>query len=602
MNRRPLLLNQLSRNLRSPHVIISMVLLVLLSYLVLLPMIELTKRTVTWTEQDTRISKSADPGKLTLEHWKGVVTGPTARAFFIQPLVNTLLTGLTAAVVALFLGAILAWIITRTDVPGKKWFRSILTLPYIIPSFALALAWETLFRSPRVGGQPGFYEAMFGVAPPFWLSYGPVPIIITMIIHYFPFALILVSGALATIDSQLEECAEIQGASRWTILRKITFPVVLPAFSSAFILTLGKCIGTFALPFLLGSPIRYYTLSTMLFTGLSLGFEAIAYIIGFVLIAMTALVVYLSTRILGKNLRKYETVGGKGFKGKPASLGVFRWPVFTGVAIFSILTSIFPIGLMLYQTLMLVNGNYGLDNLTSHFWIGQSNPEIAFGEPGVLHNPMILGASWNSIKLAAISSAICAILGLIIAYVVIRYNKQLISKILDQLAFLPFLFPGIALCAMYLSMFAVQRGPIPALYGTFTLLVIISVVNRLPYSVRTGTSAITQIGRELEEAAELQGAGWLKRFGKIVFPLAASGVLAGTMVSFIGIMRELSLIVMLITPETRVLMTLGFRYAEEDQVQLGNALILLVTAITLAGELIIWRLGKSRLLKSTRQS
>ena len=131
----------------------------------------------------------------------------------------------------------------------------------------------------------------------------------------------------------------------------------------------------------------------------------------------------------------------------------------------------------------------------------------------------------------------------------------------DQIAFVPFLFPTIAFGAMYLTLFAEPVGPIPALYGTFTLLVLISVVSRLPYSVKTGVMAITQIGQELEEAAELAGASWAMRFRRVIMPLASSGVLSGMMVSFVGVMRELSLIILLITPSTRVLMTVGFGYA-----------------------------------------
>jgi len=160
--------------------------------------------------------------------------------------------------------------------PGRGWLKTLLTLPYIIPAFALALAWETLFRSPRIGGLPGMFEVIVGLPPPGWLSYGPVPLIITMVWHYFPFALLLVSGALVTIDAQLEECAEILGASRWAILRRITFPIVTPAFLAAFILTFGKTIGTFALPFFLGNPVRYHTLATMLFQSLKLGLSRLA--------------------------------------------------------------------------------------------------------------------------------------------------------------------------------------------------------------------------------------------------------------------------------------------------------------------------------------
>ncbi len=183
------------------------------------------------------------------------------------------------------------------------------------------------------------------------------------------------------------------------------------------------------------------------------------------------------------------------------------------------------------------------------------------------------------------------------AYIVVRNRGSWISTLLDQISFLPFLFPGIAFGAMYLSIFAARHGPVPALYGTFTLLVVISVIKRLPYSVRTGTSAVTQIGQELEEAAEIEGATWFQRIRRIVMPLATAGVVSGLMVTFVGVMRELALIILLITPKTRVLMTLGFRYVEEDVIQLGNALVLLVTLITIVGELIVWQLGKSRLMR-----
>lgn len=588
-------LNLIRYRITSPQFIISVLLLVVLAYLVLVPLYGLVERTLIWEDSDTRMSREIEPGEFTFFHWKNVFSGRIAKPFFYKPLMNTLFTGSIAAVLALFLGGILSWLVTRTDMPGRGWLKTLLTLPYIIPAFAIALAWETLFRDPNIGGQPGFFQVVFNVPPPEWLSYGPIPIIITMVIHFFPFALLLVSGALATIDTQLEEGAELLGASRFTILRKITFPIVAPAFMAAFVLTFGRTIGTFALPYFLGGPVRYHTLSTMLFTSLKLGFDPIAYVLGIVLIIITIFVVYISNKFLGGNLRRFETVGGKGFKGEPTSLGRWRWPTFSLVTLFTFITAIFPLALLAYQTLMLIDGRYGLDNLTFHFWIGHSDPNIAHGEPGVFHNPIILGATWNSIRLAVVSSIIGAILGLIVAYIVVRDRKSLISKLLDQISFMPFLFPAIAFGAMYLSIFATRHGPVPALYGTFTLLVIISVVKRLPYSVRTGVSAITQIGQELEEAAEIEGATWFQRLRKIVMPLAISGMVSGLMVTFVGVMRELSLILLLITPQTRVLMTLGFGYAEEDQIQLGNALVLLVTLITIIGELIVWWLGKSRL-------
>ena len=572
-------------------------LLVVLAYLVLWPFFQLVLETLTWGEGDRRLSRDAVPGEFTWFHWLQATASPIAGKMLYGPLINTLITGIIATIIALSAGGILAWCVVRSDMPGKGWLQPILTLPYIIPSFAIALAWETVFRSPKVGGQPGLYESFLGVAPPEWISYGTVPISITLAIHYFPFAYLLVAGALATIDSQMEESALISGAGKLTILRRITFPVVAPAFVAAFILTFGKTIGQFALPFLLGAPVQFHTVATMVYANLALGLDSLAFVLAVILIVISLVSIWLSNRFIGKKSSRFETIGGKGFRSREVALGQWRWPVFLTVALFAFIVGILPLILLAVQSVMLIDGFFGLENLTWHFWTGSSNPDIAFGEPGVFHNNNIIGATWNTLKLASISAVIASVIGLIIAYIVVRKADNPLAQALDQIAFIPFLFPTIAFGAMYLTLFAEPVGPIPALYGTFSLLVLISVVSRLPYSVKTGVTAVTQIGKELEEAAEVAGASWSQRFRRIVMPLASAGLTSGMMVSFVGVMRELSLIILLITPSTRVLMTAGFGYAEEGLTQLSNALVLIVAILTILGELILWWIGKGRMAR-----
>ena len=580
-----------------PVNLVMLILLVVLAYLVIWPFIQLLIETLTWGDRDRRISSDAVPGEFTSFYWQQATSGPLSRKMLYGPLLNTLITGVTATIMALLAGGVLAWCVVRSNMPGKRWLQPILTLPYIVPSFAIALAWETVFRSPKVGGQPGIYEALLGVGPPEWLSYGAFPISITLAIHYFPFAYLLVAGALATIDSQMEESALISGAWRLMTLRRITFPVVAPAFLAALILTFGKTIGQFALPFILGAPAQFHTVATMVYANLTLGLDALAFVLAIVLIGMSLISIWLSSRFVGNKTRRFETISGKGFRSQEIALGAWRWPIFTAVALFAFVVGILPLILLGVQSIMLIDGFYGLENLTKHFWVGRSNPDIAFGEPGVLHNNIILGATWNTLKLAFISAIIASVIGLVIAYITVRRAHNPLARALDQIAFIPFLFPTIAFGAMYLTLFAKPVGPIPALYGTFTLLVIISVVSRLPYSVKTGVTAITQIGQELEEAAELAGASWVVRFRRIIMPLSSSGVLSGMMVSFVGVMRELSLIVLLIPPSTRVLMTVGFGYAEEGLTQLSNALVLIVAVLTIMGELILMWIGKGKMAR-----
>jgi iron(III) transport system permease protein len=593
-------MRRLGRISTSPQTILLFLILVFLAYLIVLPLINLAWTTFTWGEGDFRLSPEAVPGQFTLEHWKRVAFGQQADRLLFEPLRHTLLVGVVASALAMALGGFLGWLVTRTNLPGRRWLRTLLIIPYLLPSFALALAWTTLFKSALVGGRPGVYEAITGVPPPEWLSFGPVPIIIVLAVHYFPFALLVVAGALESLDAQLEEGAELLGASRWTILRKITFPLVTPAFLSALTLTFGRTVGNFSNPALLGLPVRYYTLSTMLFSNIAIGLESNGFILALVLTILASVTVYINTRVLGRAAR-YVTIGGKGFKSNPIKLGTWRWIIFAMVFIFVLMWILLPLGLLSYQTLMAIDGKYTFDNFTLHYWIGGSDPRYAHGEPGVLQNDGILGSIWNSLRLAILGSAIGALAGIIIGYVIVRSRNRNLANVIDQVSYLPFLVPGIAFGAMYLSQFAVRRGPIPALYGTFWILVLAVAVKNLPYTTRTGASAVVQIGQELEEAAELQGASWLTRFRRVVLPLTSSGVIAGMMITFITIMRELALIIILITPATRVLMTMSYRYTEEGQIQLSNALVLIVISLTMLGELIVWRLGRGRFTAQTTE-
>ncbi len=215
-------------------------------------------------------------------------------------------------VLSLLIGGSLAWLVVRTDMPGRKLVNQLAVLPYIMPSWTLAQAWLVLFKNRLSGGAPGMFEVLVGVSPPDWLSYGPVPIIICCALHYYTFFFLFVSAALMSIDSNLEEAGELMGASRWRILRKITLPLVLPALLSGFIMTFSKVMGTFGGPNILGSPVKYYVVATMLRGSLAAGDKADAFVLAIVLILFAMVTISLNQRLVGTR-RSYETIGGRGF-------------------------------------------------------------------------------------------------------------------------------------------------------------------------------------------------------------------------------------------------------------------------------------------------
>jgi iron(III) transport system permease protein len=392
----------------------------------------------------------------------------------------------------------------------------------------------------------------------------------------------------------LEESGEVLGASRFTILKRITFPIVLPALISSFILTFSRALGTFGTPYFLGAPVRYFTLATTIYSNILNRTPAIAYISALVLILISMLIIYANQRMIGS--KSFITIAGKGFRHRLTPLGRWRYPAFTLATSIILLAVFIPLFLLIWQTLMLYPNDYSLGNLTLHYWQGKSNPALAEGESGILRNIQILGAAWNSVKLSVIVALITGMIGIFIGYVVVKGRKTWLSTLIEQQSFLPYLIPSIAFGAIYLSLFTRKTGPIPSLYGSFILLVLVCLAKNLPFSARSGISSMLQVAGELEEAAIMVGASWQRRFRKIILPLTLTGSISGFILTFIATMRELSLIILLVTPNTRTLTTMTFRYVEQGYSQFADAIIVLIVILVIAGEFIARRMGKREMI------
>jgi iron(III) transport system permease protein len=574
----------------NPYNVISLISVALLVYLIIVPLGEIVSTTLRWQPKDIRISPDAIPGKLTLFHWKAMFAGKTAAAMLYGPLLNSLAVSLSVSVISLLTGGLMAWVVTRTDIPARKFLSFSILIPYMLPSWYKALAWITVFKNGRIGGYPGFLQAIFGINPPDWLSYGFIPIVLTLSVHYYAFAYLLISSSLASIGGDLEEMGEIAGASRFQILKRITFPLVLPAILSSFILTFSRAIGTFGVPAFLGLKTNYYTISTMLYSSVRSRRTVQAYILSLVLILIAVFTVWINQRMIGKR-KSYTTIGGKGTRRNPVALGKWKKPILVLILAFIGIAVLFPVLILLFQTFMLKDGVYSLSNLTMHYWAGASDPRIFEGEAGIFRNPAIWTSLLNTMKLVLAASLIATFVGLILGYVISRGRKKLSGRIIEQVSFLPYLIPSIAFGAIYLSMFSQRHLFIPALYGTMTLLVIISVVKYLPFSTRSGTSNMLQIGSELEEAALIEGASFMKRFMKIIMPLAGKGFMSGFILIFISAMKELDLVVLLMTPSTSTLAAMTYSYAESGFHQFSDALITVIVIIIMAVYFISAKIG-----------
>jgi len=589
-------LRKFVRWLGTPQVLLSIIMLAVMTYMVIIPLYRMLVTTFTVQEIDLRSIKDAEVGDFTWYHWIRMLTGKIGKIMTFQPLVHSLTVALGATGLALVIGGLMAWMVVRTDMKGSNTIHFLATLPYIMPSWTIAMAWEVVFKNHTTGGTPGLFEFITGTVTPDWLAYGALPIIVCSALHYYTFFFLFCSAALLSIDSSLEEAGELAGASRWRVMRKITFPLIIPALTSGFIMTFSKVMGTYGGPNVLGVPVKYYTLATMLRSDTGLGNYGDAFVLAIVLILFAMTTVWMNQKLVGTR-KSYETIGGRGFQAEKIKLRNWKGFLTTLVMIFQFCIGILPILVLLYSTFMLRSGDYSLSNFTLAYWIGKGDIKINSGEPGIFYNPKIYMGAWNSIKLSVLTALFTSLIGVVLGYAIVKGRGTRLSKLVEQISFIPYVIPGIAFGAVYISMFTKNVLFIPPLYGTFALLVVVSVAKHLPFSARTGVSAMLQVSKELEEAAALAGANAWTRFKRIIFPLTSTGFVSGFLLNFISTMRELSLIILLVTPTTQVLASMTMRYQENGCEQQANAVILVLIALVLIGNFIISRFRGGSLAK-----
>ncbi len=566
--------------LAKPHNVILCIMVLLLGYLTFIPMLTMLKDTITVHPAEVmRLKKPI--GAVTGQHWFKVLFDTSSLAIFYRPLLNSIVTSLGACFLSLLFGGVFAWLITRTNMRWKKTLSAMFIFPYIMPSWTLALAWYNVFKNSVVGGVPGTFTALTGLQTPNWLAYGAFPIAVVTGLHYAPFAYIMIGGILRNMDANLEEAAMMLDTPRKRIVAKITIPMVLPAILSTFLLVFSSSMSSFAVPAFLGLPVRYQVLTTQLFRTLNGLNPGQGYCIAMIMILLGVSILAFNQRLTGTR-KNYTTVTGKSSNIALVNLKRMKNPVSVIVMLVLICISVLPLLSFAVESLILLPGNYSLSNFTLQFWIGTAEQNaIANSEPGLLLNPAVWNALWNSIKLSGFVALSAGTLGFLVGYAIVRGRGTKLAKLVDNLAFFPYLMPAMAFGAIYLSMFSTRQGIIPSLYGTFFLLVLIGTVKYMPFASRSGINAMLQLSTQIEEAGEILGIRWWKRMVKLVVPIQKSSFISGYLLPFISCMRELSLFVLLVTPANRVLTTLLFYYNEKGWSQYSNGINLMIVIIVL---------------------
>ena len=577
--------------LKNPFNMVVLVSLIILFCLIIIPLLTMISSTFTLAQGELR-RVQGHVGDFTLYYWKYILASTMSSAVLWGPLKNSFICGFFTVLVSVPLGSVLAWLMIRTDIPGKKILGLLVTVPYMIPSWTKALAWLAMFRNSTSGAN-GFLAGM-GIPIPDWLAYGPIAIVLCMSMHYYAFSYIMVSGALRSINSELEEMGEIQGASKAQILRHITLPLILPSVLSATVMTISKSIGTYGVPANLGNRIGYYTLATKMRNFIDQGPQAVGYAMSIVLVLLAALIIFSNQRIVGVR-KSYATVSGKGGRATLMQLGKAKKPLMVFLMVFLFLAMVVPFFVLIMETFQITTGaGYGLDNLTLYNWIGKSGDIAKYTNyEGIFRNPNFFSAFWNTIRLTLIASILTAICGQFLGYISSRGRGKWYGDLTEQMVFIPYLMSGIAFSTMYFSMFSRPHfgGLMPSLYGTFTLIVLTSVVKHFPFASKSGTANMLSISVELEEAADIAGASFWKRMSSIIVPLAKNGFISGFMLTFISIAKELDLVIIMMTPSTQTMSYLAFTYSQEGYNQMSDAVSVCVLAFILVCYTVANRFG-----------
>ena len=572
--------NAIKTYFSKPANIILVIFAVLLSITVVLPLAYLLFNTFQIHPGEGSLGKI---GSLTAMHWFRVLFDAEydySVNLFWKPLGNSIGMSLVACLIAIIIGGGIAYLITRTNLPFKKFISTVFVFPYIMPSWSIAMFWENFFKNtslPGIQAQTGLFQAMTTLSVPSGFVYGFWPCAICLGIHYAPFAYILIGGILRNMDANLEEAATILKASRLKIMWKITLPIVLPALISTVLLVFASSISSYTVPMFLGKD-GFMTISLKmraLFTKSQTMGQG--YVVATILMLFSFGILMLN-QFITNSRRSFTTVTGKSGQ---VSLVRIKKPariILTIVVLFYVgFFAIFPLVSFALESFLATSGDYS--KFTTYYWTTteETNPYIT-GSVGILHNATIWHAYLNSLLISLACALIAGTFGILIGYAVARTRGKHLSNYVSNMAFLPYLIPAMSFSTIYLA--ASSAKAFSFLYQSIFLLILVGSIKFTPFASRSGTNAMFQLSGEIEEAAIIVGVPWWKRMTRVLFPIQKSSFISGYLLPFISCMRELTLFVLL-TDSSLILTAVLQNYETYDCTQISNGINLIIIASVL---------------------
>jgi iron(III) transport system permease protein len=508
----------------------------------------------------------------------------TRKGFFLA-LRHSLEISLASMIGATILGTFLAWLVGRTDLPWRGFFRTAFVLPFITPPFIGALAWKQLLGP--VGLLNKLYMVVFDSSEALWNMYGADGIIVVMMLHIYPLVYITVLGSLERMNPELEEAAQVSGSPVFSVMWTITLPLILPSIASGAVLVFIACIANFGIPAILGFPENYFVLTTKVWeavtqsaqpNSLSLA-SALSVLLG--LIAGSGLLVQ---RLYLKR-KEYTILSGKSMQPNTITLGKHQGWVFSFCILVVLITSIAPILAIIFTALTKA---YGLPPVPSN-WTLQNFYDVLF------QNQTAQRAIRNSLFLAFSAATAISLLGALIAYIIVK-TKVRGRIILDFFSHMPYALPGTVVAV---AMILAWLKPVPLigvrLYNTIWILLIAYTARYLAFGVRTTSASLTQIHACLEEAARISGANWFQSFRDIVIPLITPGLFAAWFLVFMPALRELTISTLLWSTRSETIGVMVFNLQESGNTVASAALAVVMMFVLVIANLITRHFTKGKI-------
>jgi len=497
-----------------------------------------------------------------LKHFLDVLGNTNVHLAFF----NALVACGGGTILAVVIGLAFSWIVVRTNTPFKGFIAAASMIPLFVPPLVAGVAWGIL-GSPKTGLLNTVLK-WTGIDFRFDF-YSMSGLIIVFGMYYAPYVYMFTASALRNMDPSLEEASEVAGASAFTTLFTVTFPLIAPAILAGSLLSFVVMLGIYGVPAALGAPANISVLTTYIFklTAWSPPLYNTAAAVAILLMFVTAILVWAQQRVMtGKS---YATVAGKAFRPRALNLGRWRWFTFSLAIVYLFVVVVLPtLALIIaaFRRFLFIKDFDALFDMKAYSWVHFNS---------VFDNPLTMLSIWNTMKVGVLTALVGGALAFAIGYTVYRTAVSG-RKSIDLLSTLPVAIPGLVVGVAYLWAWIGLPG---GLYGTIWILALAFVARFIPDTVKALSTSFLQIHRELEEAAWICGRGLLSTIRTIVLPLARPGVIASMTLLFVLAIRELGSSLFLYTSDTTVMAVLLLDYYEGGNIGKTAAFSLVQTAI-----------------------